>query len=98
MFSSFPAGKPRPVGGELQSQDNAYFYHSFFPQTITGRIGPGKRPPNGIPWGVLKKMVDRHCPDRLKVQPVRKIMYIYHSVGRYFAGFSFFGFFREVCP
>jgi hypothetical protein len=48
--------------------------------------------------GLLKKMVDRDCPDRLKVQPVRNIMYRYHSVGRFFAGFSFFGFFREVCP
>jgi hypothetical protein len=48
--------------------------------------------------GALKKMVDRDCPDRLKVQPVRKIMYRHHSVGRFFAGFSFFGFFREVCP
>jgi hypothetical protein len=48
--------------------------------------------------GRQKKMVDRHCPDRLKIQAVKEIMYRDHSVGRFFAGFSFFGFFREVCP
>jgi hypothetical protein len=49
----------------------------------------------GLSQGVLKKVVDRRCPDRLKVQAERNIMYRHHSVGRFFA---FFSFFREVCP
>jgi hypothetical protein len=44
---------------------------------------------------VLKKMVDRRCPDRLQTQTVRNNMYRHHTVGRFFA---FFSFFREVCP
>jgi hypothetical protein len=39
----------------IGSKNTGYVYHSLALQTITGRIGPGKKPATGIPWGGAEK-------------------------------------------